>query len=537
MKKIGRTIVVLAVALFALASLASPALAASPSATDLTTAGQRIRPGVDVAIFGIDLTAGALQTLSTVHVDFAQNGSDTAFDISDLQASPDGVVLWRDSSNATPTTQDVLDAGDQKLSTSVTFSGMRANVNIEPAAHLPATSEGEYTLFVSVRLSDSVSDGDDFTATLPQDAFVMSPPMVFGITPVPSHVITADPTAPTVTTFAPAVAQTDDIYWQLSEPVVGVSAQTVAFRLHDTATDVPASISYDDATHKITVHPSAPLTAGQSYDADLLPDGPGAITDFAGNQLDPDLHTFRAATIVGETAPGAAYAWRSLTNSKTYNGSYTLNNMPGSTAAYSFSGSSVVWYTIKDPYQGVASVSIDGHSKGTVNNYASTAAYKVAHSYTGLGSGTHTISIRVTGSKGSSAGKDVRVSIDAFKDSGTYKGTPTVSYRWASVSSSLADAGSYRAARYSGTYMTFVFRGTSIDWRTILGPGMGRALVYVDGVSKGTFDNYSGVTIPKYLRHIGGLSDAVHTLKIMVSSTRNTSASDSVIVVDGFLIG
>src|SRR5207253_3083584 len=82
--------------------------------------------------------------------------------------------------------------------------------------------------------------------------------------------------------------------------------------------------------------------------------------------------------------------------------------------------------------------------------------------------GTHTITIRVSGTKGATAGKDVRVSIDAFKDSGTYKGTPSVSYRWASVTTSSADGGSWRAARYSGTYMTFVFRGTSIDWRTTL---------------------------------------------------------------------
>jgi len=536
-KKIGRTIVVLAVALFALASLASPALATSPSATDLTTAGQRMRPDVDTAIFGIDLSGNSLTTVSTVHVDFAQYGSDTDFDISDLQASPDGVVLWRDSSNATPETQDVLDAGDQRLSTSFTFSGLRANLTISPAWHLPAAdpSEGNYTLLLSVQLSDSVANGDDFIATLPSDAFVTNIP-ILGFTAVSTHVITADPTAPTVLSFAPAVAQTDNIYWQLSESVVGVSASTVVFRLHGTTTDVPATVSYDDAAHKITVHPTAPLTAGQSYDADLLPDGPGAITDLAGNELAPDPETFRGATTVSETAPGSAYAWRALSNSSSYNGSYWVNNMPGASAAYAFSGSSLVWYTVKDPYQGVASVTIDGHSKGTFNNYASTATYKVARSFTGLGSGPHTISIRVTGTKGSSSGRDVRVSIDAFKDSGTYKGTPTMSFRWASVSNSMADGGSYRAARFSGTYMTFVFRGTSIDWRTVLGPGMGRALVYVDGVSKGTFDNYSGVTITKYLRHIGGLTDAVHTLKIMVSATRNASASDSVLVVDGFLI-
>ena len=543
MKKLTRTFLVLAVALCALASLASPALAASPSATDLTTAGARVRPGVDVAVFGIDLSGGALPTtLTAVHVDFSNYGSDTDFDYTDLQPGNDGVVLWRDSSHATPETQDHLDAGDQPLDATVSFTGsgatFGADVKLTSAWPFPAVdpSEGNYTLLLSIKLLAGGTDGEDFTATLPSDAFKCNIQLSCGITATSTHVITADGTPPTVTVFAPAVAQTDDIYWQLSEAITGFAPDAVAFRLHGTTTDVPVTTSYDAVTHKITVHPSAPLTAGQYYDADLLPDGPGAITDLAGNVLAPDPHTFRGATVVSETAPGSAYTWRALTNSSAYNGSYAVNNMAGASAAYAFSGTSVVWYTVKDPYQGVASVTIDGHSKGTFNDYAATAAYKVAHSFTGLGSGSHTISIRVTGTKGSSAGKDVRVSIDAFKDSGTYKGTPTMSYRWASVSSTTADGGSYRAARFSGTSMTFVFRGTSIDWRTILGPGMGRALVYVDGVSKGTFDNYSGVTITKYLRHIGGLTDAVHTLKVMVSSSRNASASDSVIVVDGFLI-
>ncbi|TMK18284.1 MAG: hypothetical protein E6G68_07510 [Actinobacteria bacterium] len=347
--------------------------------------------------------------------------------------------------------------------------------------------------------------------TLPSDAWGTNIP-VLGFAAVTSHVITADPTPPSVLAFAPAVAQTDNIAWQLSESVIGVGPSTVSFRVHGTPTEVPSTISFDDVTHRVIVHPPTPLTAGQYYDADLLPDGPGGIVDRAGNQLDPDSRSFRVTTVVNETVYGTAYSWRTLTSS-----------------------SAVVWYTITDPYQGVAGVTIDGHSKGTVNNYSSTAKYKVARTFSGLSSGTHTITIRVAGTKSSSS-KDVRVSIDAFKDSGTYKGTPSVGYRWAAVSSSSAEGGSYRAARFSGTYMTFTFRGTSIDWRTTLGPGMGRALVSVDGVGKGTIDNYAGVTITNYERHFGALSDAVHTIKIMVASTRNPSASNSVIVVDGFLI-
>ncbi|TMK18283.1 MAG: hypothetical protein E6G68_07505 [Actinobacteria bacterium] len=77
MKKTLRGAVVLAVILFALAASALPALATSPSATDLTASGQMIRTGQDLTIFGIDLSGSSLTTVNTVHVDFAQNGADS----------------------------------------------------------------------------------------------------------------------------------------------------------------------------------------------------------------------------------------------------------------------------------------------------------------------------------------------------------------------------------------------------------------------------------------------------------------------------
>jgi bacillopeptidase F len=284
------------------------------------------------------------------------------------------------------------------------------------------------------------------------------------------------------------------------------------------------------------IDPASPLMAGQSYDAELLPDGPGGIVDAAGNELEPDFQTFRALTDVSETAPGSAYKWRSLASSSAYGGSYTVNNTAGAAATWTFTGTSVTWYTITDPHQGIANVYIDGRTKPNVNNYSSTTKYKVARTFSGLSSGTHSITIRVSGAKGSSTGKDARVSIDAFKVGGLY-GTPNVSYRWATVSSSGAQGGSYLAAKFPWTEMSFVFSGTSIDWRTTLGPGMGKATVYIDGVSKGTFDNYSGVTISKFNRPFAGLSDGVHTIKIMVSSAKNALSKDYTIAVDGFVVG
>jgi bacillopeptidase F len=231
------------------------------------------------------------------------------------------------------------------------------------------------------------------------------------------------------------------------------------------------------------------------------------------------------------------YSWRHLANSSTYGGSYFVNNMKGASVAYTFGGTSVVWYTITDPYQGKASVSIDGTSFGTINNYSSSTRYKVGRTFSGLSSGTHTITIKVTGSKGSTSGKDVRVAVDAFRRLGSTDVSPHMSHRWAAVSTSGADGGTYRAARFSGTEMTFVFSGTSIAWRTVRGPAMGRALVFIDGNLRGTFDNYSSSTSYKYMRTFLNLSAGTHTIKIKVASTRNSRSTDRIIAVDGFVIG
>ncbi len=536
MRRFLRVLTVTTVALLAIGTGAVPAMAVSPSGADLTANPQYMKIGVDVPVFGIDLISSGLSTnLSEVRVDFAQVTGGGTFGVDDLEANPDGIELWRDSSMV-GANQDKLDGADAVVPTTFSFdSNLRATLAVSPAYPLPAAEEGAYTFFLSIRLGDSVTNGDNFMMTLPADAFdtgLLDP----SITAVPSHQVIADTVAPTALFTAPA-NQSANLSWKISEPVVGVGQSSVALRLHGTLTEVPVTVSYDSATNTIVANTVSDLTAGQEYDAVLLPNGPGSITDRAGNELDDKTDQFRAATNVNEIAPGVRYGWRSLSNSSTYGGSYYVNNMPGASIAYRFSGSSIAWYTITDPYQGKASVSIDGRSFGTVNNYSSSTRYKVGRSFSGLSAGAHTITIRVTGSKGSSAAKDVRVAIDAFRSGGSTNVTPSLSFRWAAISASGADGGTYRAARFSGTEMSFVFSGTSIAWRTVRGPAMGQAYVYIDGVRKGLFDNYSSTTTYKVLRAILNLPAGTHTITIKVASTRNSRSTDRIIAVDGFVIG
>ena len=80
------------------------------------------------------------------------------------------------------------------------------------------------------------------------------------------------------------------------------------------------------------------------------------------------------------------------------------------------------------------------------------------------------------------------------------------------------------------------FRGTGVTWYTLTGVNQGKAAVYIDGVRKATFDNYTSSTTYGVKRVVSGLSDAVHTLKIVVLGKHRSAATGSLITVDRLLV-
>jgi len=119
-----------------------------------------------------------------------------------------------------------------------------------------------------------------------------------------------DTTPPTVASKTPAAGATDvpvsdDVTATFSEPV---GATSISFTLQDSAgTQVAATTSYDDATRKATLDPSAALVAGRTYTATV-----SGATDAAGNAMTaPVTWSFTTATAScpcsvwsGSTTPG-----------------------------------------------------------------------------------------------------------------------------------------------------------------------------------------------------------------------------------------
>jgi len=290
-----RIMLVTALSCVVLASWIQPAAATSTvSVDDLTlTESPFIGASKTLPIFGINLTG--TDTFTQLKVDFTDltnpAGGGT-FDIAtDLEASPLGIAVYRDSSR-TGANEDAFDPGDTRVSTNFTFSGLNATVTVNSA--MPSAAEGKYTYFLVIQSSAGIGNGDAFNVSLPASAFTTSLPLFptfpVGIT---SQTITADTVDPIAQIAATPTGPAGKVIWQFSEAVSGVSYQNVVLRLGGTTTTVPSTVAYDPDTLRATLTPASPLTYGVTYDAVVAPGGSPAITDRAGNQVATTTMTFQ----------------------------------------------------------------------------------------------------------------------------------------------------------------------------------------------------------------------------------------------------
>jgi bacillopeptidase F len=286
---------------------------------------------------------------------------------------------------------------------------------------------------------------------------------------------------------------------------------------------------------KASLTPSTPLIPGQYYSVVVNPSGGSSkVSDVDSNAVELTTQSFRADTSQQETTPAAEYEWRQVSNANAHGGSYRDEHLAGAEASFPFTGTAVTWYTVTGPSQGLAYVYIDGVLKGSYNQYASSANYKVARTFSGLTSSAHTLRIVVRGMKGASAGTGTYVSIDAFGVGGTVTNSPSLDAEWRLISASAASGGKYTNTDLKST-ATFVFRGTGVDWYTNTGPDQGKAEIRVDGVLKATVDNYASSRHYNIRRSVRSLSDAVHTLQIVVLGTKRSASSARFVAVDRYI--
>lgn len=350
---------------------------------------------------------------------------------------------------------------------------------------------------------------------------------------------TVDTVQPIVGVTTPATI-TAPVAALFNESVKGVSGSSFVLRLTNSTTARSATLSCRDGSNAVvpcatgpvrvvSLRPVSVLVPGEKYTVVANPTGAAGITDLAGNPLAMKSVAFRAATTVQENSVAAHYTWRSVSNAAVYGGAYRTEHLAGATVGYGFTGTSVTWYTVKGPTQGSAYVYVDGVKKATVNNYAAATSYNVARTVTGLTNASHSLRIVVAGTRA--------VSVDAVKVGTTLTTNPTLLNLWRYAATSAASGGFLAAADLANETVSLTFRGTSISWYTSTGRNRGKAQLYVDGVLKATYDNYASATAYNVRRYVGSLTDAVHTVKVVVLGTHRAGATGTLVCVDRFVVG
>lgn len=359
------------------------------------------------------------------------------------------------------------------------------------------------------------------------------------------HVVrtwTVDRTPPTVS-IAGLSSLTGPISLKWSEAVNHLGAGTVALTLTDTAAPVATARSCFNAGGKrvscattfrtIKLTPNSHLVPGQHYTLEVAD---SAVSDLAGNVSAAKSAPFRAARRLEENSVAATAAWQKVSAKAAYGASYVRDHFAGAVATYRFRGKTVKWWTVTGPTQGKAAVSVDGHRKPVVDNYARGTHYRVARTLRRLGAGAHTLTIRVLGRKGAKAGRGTFVSIDAITAAGKLVKTPKLATRWQRAANAKFFAGHAAVADLAGASYTVVFRGTGVTWWTATNRSQGKARVFLDGVLKSTIDNYSAAATYHVARALSHLTDKVHTLRIVVLGKHRKGGRGNKVTVDRFSI-
>jgi hypothetical protein len=275
---------------------AGPARAAAATATNLVGEGLRVRADVELAVFGINLVnSGKLEAVNVVFMDVATSNFSVSEDLAASNAG--GVAVYRDSSK-TGANQDVLDPEDAKVSTGFTSSDDNVRVSVSSQTPSSGTGEGQYTYFVAIRTSTTIADGDDFRVRLPQDPVGLNGTFettalvpVTLASDVTTGTIAADLTPPEVVALSLPANVDGNVVWTLSEDVMDVDRTSAVLRPTGGA-DLPAAVTYDPETDRVTLDPVERLARGVTYVAVLAPEE-GSITDQAGNPLATFARSFR----------------------------------------------------------------------------------------------------------------------------------------------------------------------------------------------------------------------------------------------------
>jgi len=346
-----------------------------------------------------------------------------------------------------------------------------------------------------------------------------------------SHTWTVDLTAPTVSDIDQFATLGSTVNILFSEDVTGVSGSTVFVAKVDSQDVVPGKLVVVDGD-SATWSPAGRLVPGERYEMVF-----SGVSDVAGNAMPPQAIPLGVPVRVSTDDPSLVETWDVDKAKAASGGSYATSRGKGSSLTWTFSsgaGKKAVVYGVKSPRSGKAAVYVDGVKKATVSLYATRAGYNLpVFTSSALSAGQHKVEVRVLGSK-ARASQGTWVGLDRLKVGTTVQQESKARHRFRTVVTTEALDGSYdtvdhMSAKDTGAAPSYslVFRGTEVHVYGTFTPTSGSARLYVDGVLKATVSLKGATFYREEIGGVTGLTDAVHTLRIVPVGTA-TGASSAV---------
>ena len=258
-----------------------------------------------------------------------------------------------------------------------------------------------------------LTNGTLYTFTVTATNGVGTGPASDPSNPVVPHAPSADVTAPVVATpgvniVAPqtmGATAAIRVSWPDAPDASGIAAYELQMQLNG-GSWTPVALTTNGSTFA-----QVPVTRGSSYSFRVR------ATDGVGNVGDWTQTAGASMSTIQETSANIVYAssWTRSAVSGSAGGFVSQSSVTGDTATFTFTGTSVALVSTLVNSRGIAAITLDGGSVQLVDLYSSTKKAKrvVWAPDLPLAAITHTVVVRITGTKNASA-TGTRVDIDAF---------------------------------------------------------------------------------------------------------------------------
>ena len=243
-----------------------------------------------------------------------------------------------------------------------------------------------------------------------------------------------------------------------------------------------------------------------------------------------------------------AYTFGALITPQASGQSLSFQHEPGATVTYTFVGDTLSWLYAAGPEGGTATLSIEppeGSEAPTqmfeVDQYAESMEYGRRLDLSGLGAGSHTVVVE------SGAGlyhdaflapTDAADPVPLAED----HSDGTTRYAWARTAFGGASGWSYSYSAAADSATAFTFSGSALTWHYVRRPDGGIARIWVDGVDKGTVDQYGrrhkrrGAPVAGSVTY-SALPAGTHTILIVNTGEKSPVSFGTVVSSDAFVVG